>query len=413
MFDRLVIKKILPFLETHDILLFYWARQVWKSSLMELIKEKYLKTPYFSFDLEEPGNLHLLNQGVNVFINELISLYGWNESEDVVIFIDEIQYLENPTSFLKYIHDHYKHIKFIVSWSSTLEIRGKFKDSLAWRMLRFDINPLSFEEFLIFKWKNILVNAIWKESLSEDISKQLISYYKEYLMFWWYPKIALTNWIDRKIAYLWEIFDNYINKDIKDIWKIRDVISFNNFLKILSEQVWNLINYTELSNKIGINLWTLKNWIALLENTFVIKILYPYNWNIRWELTKTPKIFFNDTWIRNYCLNSYEITGNLFENGFLSYIMNRWMNKDINFFRNKDKQEIDFIIDSVPYELKLSYNWKALSSLRSFEEKTNSKWKIITLNKENNSRRSAYYPRELGKDSYSPNPLEHLSDFIN
>ena len=82
---------------------------------MELIKEKYLKTPYFFFDLEEPGNLHLLNQGVNVFINELISLYGWNESEDVVIFIDEIQYLENPTSFFLFFHDHYKHIKFIVS----------------------------------------------------------------------------------------------------------------------------------------------------------------------------------------------------------------------------------------------------------------------------------------------------------
>jgi len=53
----------------------------------------------------------------------LKSYYGWNENNKIVVFIDEIQYLENPTSFLKYLYDNYKNIKFIVSGSSTFEIR--------------------------------------------------------------------------------------------------------------------------------------------------------------------------------------------------------------------------------------------------------------------------------------------------
>jgi predicted AAA+ superfamily ATPase len=68
-----------------------------------------------------------------------------------VVFLDEIQYLDNPTNFLKYLYDMYPRLKLIISGSSTFEIRGKLKDSMVGRMIKFDIFPLNFEEFLIFK----------------------------------------------------------------------------------------------------------------------------------------------------------------------------------------------------------------------------------------------------------------------
>jgi predicted AAA+ superfamily ATPase len=160
MFERKVLSKIKPFLKTHDIILLYGARQVGKTTLMTIIQENYISQPFFSFDLEEESDLEALNQSPKLFIDYLKTYKAWDEKQDIIIFIDEIQYLDNPTSFLKYLYDHYETIKFIISGSSTLEIRGKLKDSLAGRMMKFEIFPLSFEEFLIFKGKENLANLL-------------------------------------------------------------------------------------------------------------------------------------------------------------------------------------------------------------------------------------------------------------
>jgi predicted AAA+ superfamily ATPase len=82
---------------------------------MRYIEKEYFKENSFFFDLEKPSNLDLLNKDPDIFITYLKSYYNWSEDKKVVIFIDEIQYLDNPTSFLKYIYDNYENIKFIVS----------------------------------------------------------------------------------------------------------------------------------------------------------------------------------------------------------------------------------------------------------------------------------------------------------
>jgi len=123
MFERKILSKINIFLETRDILLFYGARQVGKTSLMKIIQDTYIQTKSYFFDLENPDYLDLLNKNPDLFIEYLKSYHSWQESEKITIFIDEIQYLANPTNFLKYIYDNYVNIKLIVSGSSTLEIR--------------------------------------------------------------------------------------------------------------------------------------------------------------------------------------------------------------------------------------------------------------------------------------------------
>ncbi|NIA28666.1 MAG: AAA family ATPase, partial [Actinobacteria bacterium] len=77
-----------------------------------------------------------------------------------MFFLDEIQYLENPSNFLKLLHDHYKKIKTVCSGSSTLDIRRKFKDSLVGRKIVFELYPLTFKEFLRFKKKNNLLDFL-------------------------------------------------------------------------------------------------------------------------------------------------------------------------------------------------------------------------------------------------------------
>jgi predicted AAA+ superfamily ATPase len=82
---------------------------------MKYIEQKYFKENSIFIDLEKPSNLDLLNKDPDIFIEYLKSYHNWKEDNKLIIFIDEIQYLENPTSFLKYIYDNYENIKFIVS----------------------------------------------------------------------------------------------------------------------------------------------------------------------------------------------------------------------------------------------------------------------------------------------------------
>jgi len=90
---------------------------------MKIIQSDFIKCKSYFFDLENPDFLDLLNKNPDIFIEYLKSYNNWNINEKIVIFIDEIQYLNNPTNFLKYIYDNYKNIKLIISGSSTLEIR--------------------------------------------------------------------------------------------------------------------------------------------------------------------------------------------------------------------------------------------------------------------------------------------------
>lgn len=396
MYKREILKKIEKFLNTDDILLFYWARQVWKTSLMKYIMQNYFKDSSVFLDLEKTSNLDLLNKWWDIFIEYLKSYFSWEENKKLVVFIDEIQYLENPTSFLKYLHDNYKNIKFIVSWSSTLEIRWKLGDSLVWRLIIFDIYPLSFKEFLIFKEKNNLAKLVWKKINLEIINEEISFFYEEFIKFWWYPKIVLSNNLEIKKEYLKQIYNTYIQKDIKDIWKINEVEKFNKLIKILANQSGKLLNISELANTIWVTIKTVNNWLFLLENTFVIKLVKPFSTNIRWELTKMPKIFFIDNGIRNYIDDNYEITWDSFETSIFNYINNSYKSEKINFYRTQDGKEIDFILDLIPFEVKLNYNYKNLTALEFFNRKYNKDGSVITLNKQKKqSKYDLFYPWEV------------------
>ncbi len=395
MFKREIIDEIKSFLFTDDIILLYGARQVGKTSIMQYLQSQEKRRTFF-YDLENTENLDLFNQSQERFIDFLKNNENRTEDEKIVVFIDEVQYMENPTSFLKYLHDHYRKIKFIVSGSSTLDIRGKMKDSMAGRLLIFNVYPLNFYEYLIFKGKDNLANQIRKNISFTMIQNELKNYYQDFCLFWGYPKIVLTNDQKTKKQYLQQIIKTYIEKDIQDIGKIREVEKFNQLLKILASQSWNLLNISELSSdSVGVSRETINNRLLLLENTFVINKISTFSQNIRSELIKMPKLFFADTGIRNMLLNQFEIDGACLENAIFSDLFHSHRFENIKFYRTQDKKEIDFIIDEIPYEVKLNYNGKTLTSLEYFEKKYAQKGNIISLTKNKNSKYSQYYPWEI------------------
>jgi len=404
---REIFSKIVKYLEIPEIIVLHGARQVGKTTLMKMTVD-YLKnkSPHFEkscgdkeidnvfyFDLEKEEYLNLCNQGYEKIINYIKARIKkkQNNNKKTFVFIDEIQYLDNPSSLLKLFYDHSKEeYKLIVSGSSSFAIKSKFKDSLVGRIIDLEIFGLSFKEFLDFKGLkyDLTVN-------SELAHEELKSIYKEYIVYGFYPQVVLTDNIELKEIYLNGIIEKYIYKDIRDLAGIKQIKKFNNLLKFLASQVGQLVNINELSDTLNISRPTIEEYLFILENTYIIKLIPPYYKNIRSELTKMPKIYFEDLGILNILRNkkiSSEFDGNFFENAVYAYLRRKFNIRDINFWRTKSKQEIDFIIDNkriVPIEVKLNYNDRLIKNLFYFSKKYHiDDLYCITYNKKETSLKS-------------------------
>ena len=375
-YKRTVVSEILKFIDSSEAIVLYGARQVGKTTLMKYLMEHHIKENSFYLDLEIPGLLEMCNKGIEIVKQYLIEK-GADEGKKIYLLIDEVQYLEDPSKFIKICCDHYPDIKLIVSGSSTLKIRKKFKQSLVGRTVNFELYPLSFEEFLIFKNKNYVLS----ENNTDLINKELVILAEEFIKYGGYPKIVLESSEEKKITYLSQIINTYIKKDIRDIGNIRNINSFNKLVEILASQSAQMFNSVELASTIGISRDTVAEYLDLLENTFIIKRISPFHKNIRSELTKNQKIFFLDTgmmhllWLKEF---PKIIQGNVFETFVFLELMKS--GNRINFWRTTNKQEVDFIInDKTMYSIEAKYSFEDSSSLKFFTEKYKCKGFIVGL----------------------------------
>jgi predicted AAA+ superfamily ATPase len=398
---RTLLENITRFINNDQIIVITGMRQVGKTSLIRLILEQLRDNPVYYFDLEDFTYLDICNKGHESFVN-FLKLQGADFSKRLFVAIDEIQYLENPSNFLKLLHDHYPSLKLIVSGSSSLEIKSKFKDSLAGRKIVFELDPLSFNEFLLFRNEELLgvktrignILNVFKNDINESMDLaggQFSPFINEYLMFGGYPGVALMDDTESKKAILRDIYSSYVRKDIKDIATVEDVYGFNNLLRLIAGQIGSLLNINELSSSVGLSVNTVKKYLFILENTFIITLLRPYHVNSRKELTKMPKPYFHDVGLRNTVLGNYHIQaeneGKLFENIVFSELKKQFIpNESLFFWRTTTGAEVDFVVKfedrMIPLEVKASEMKKpAVSkSLRSFID-TFAPEKAIILNK--------------------------------
>lgn len=395
LFRRLLIDEILKYLHTDEIVVLHGARQVGKTTSLMYLQEHLQKNGFQTIylDLEDSRFVKMIDQGVDEFLLYL-SEQGYdleeyiNNDEKLYVLIDEIQYLQNPSSFMKQIVDHHHYLKLIVSGSSSFEMKSKFKDTLVGRTVSFEMYPLSFQEFLIFKGIPFQV----AEQYSEIKTSELRSLYLEYALYGGYPKIVLTSDVSMKEKYLQQIIDTYIRKDIRDMAEIKEIGKFNRLLEILASQSGNLLNANELSNTCSLSLETVGRYLFLLEQTYIIRLVRPYSRNIRTELTKTPKVFFYDVglmqmlWLKRL---QKELLGSVFETTIFSELVKKFGVDQIHYWRTKDKKEIDFIISLpdalVPIEVKTQFPKSIPAQVDYFidnypKETAGNKHKLIGLN---------------------------------
>jgi hypothetical protein len=401
-YKRKIIDEILKYLYERETIILYGARQVGKTFILYWLKNflQEKKEQVYYLDLEERRYLEILNQGPEN-LKKLLKEQGLNPKERIFVLIDEIQYLENPMNFLKLVSDHYRNLKLIVSGSSTFEIRKKIERALVGRALVFEIFGLSFEEFLIFKEYQKGLEPILTKIKIEEL-KELFS---EFVLYGSYPKISLIFEKEKKEKYLWQIIDTYLKKDIRDLAEIKEIEKFNKLLEILASQTGKLLNIRELSNTCHLAKQTVERYLFILENTYVIRLVRPFFKNLRSELFKTPKIYFYDSglahllWLK---VISPEILGEIFETAIFSELVKNFGKESVNFWRTKDKKEIDFILKYrnkiIPIETKVNFASFSKKPMNYFLKKYNlNQYYFIGLKGEKMEEKKFIYPWEISE----------------
>nr|MBP7654744.1 ATP-binding protein [Candidatus Dependentiae bacterium] len=296
---------------------------------------------------------------------------GCNPKKKIFVFIDEIQRIQNSGMFLKGLFDLQPNIKLFVSGSSSLEIQSKTKEFLTGRKKETVLLPLTFNEIVDYNQKLPAMKYIslahkninrWRE-LDKIYSALLIKQIEKSALFGHYPAILKKSGNTDKIETLNELFNSYVKKDVVDFIKIEKTDLFNQLVKVLSGQIGNLINKSEIGSHIQINSATLNHYLSVLQDTFVTHYLPPYTSLRRNEVKSAHKCFFFDNGLRNFALRMFSELefrpdkGMLLENLVFTEIYKKLsVEQELFFWRTKAGAEVDFVLtfgnNIIPIEVK-------------------------------------------------------------
>lgn len=247
------------------------------------------------------------------------------------LFIDEIQ---DILSWEKVVRNYLKDNNFdiYITWSNSNLLSGELSTYLTWRYIEFHIYPLSFSEFLDFRWGNKLDNK---------------SEFDNYIKFWWLPAIHKMNFDEEIIySYISWVFHSILFKDIVSRYSIRNSGLLLDIFKFLSDNIWNIVSSKKISDylkneKINISVDTLREYLWYFQNTFLLDKVQRYD--LKWKklLDLHEKYYIWDLGFRNYLL-WYKIwdISQLLENIVYLELKTRWY--EITIWKISDL-EVDFI----------------------------------------------------------------------
>ncbi len=340
------------------------ARQTGKTSLIESLL---LDMDTFKLDGETVETNNLFSSIPNVVEFLKIKI---NKDLEGLLIIDEFQFIDKISTKLKILIDSNKKLKILCSGSSSLDIVQTVEESLAGRVRMLSVNSLSFSESVLFNNKE-LFNEYEKYSVNTNddiVSPQIKLILNNNLVYGGMPRVALESDPIEKIQILNDIYRTYLLRDVKSYVRNKDSVGFNKLLQFLALQISNLINVNELSRVTSLSYNKCEEYIYILEQMFIIKLVEPFENNQRKAIKKRKKIFFMDLGLRNIIINNFNSldiridNGALFENFiFLEIFKHTLSYYKINFYRTRDGAEVDFVINDMMKNISIEAKYKNLN----------------------------------------------------
>ncbi len=350
---RKILAEILPHLQTKYITVIVGMRRVGKTTMMKYLLNQIPSENKLYLDLERIDNQELFKQKNFDLIIKSLERLGVSTKSTLYLALDEIQAVKDISSVIRYLYDNYD-IKFILTGSSSYYLKDLFSESLAGRKKVFELYPLDFGEFLLFKKVKVEENKDWQErKFSSYEYEQLSGYYEEYVKFGGFPEIALEK--DQKVKkdLLLDIISSYIHIDIKTLGSF-DYESLYSLLKILPQRVGSKIDYSKIAKTVGISRLTVKKYLDFLEKTYFIRTIPIYSANIDKRIAKAKKLYFLDNGLLNVL--GEVSSGAEFENSIFTqlhhhgtlYYYQRYSGQEIDFILLQNKKTIGLEVKEIP-----------------------------------------------------------------
>lgn len=342
--------------EQFSVLLVTGPRQVGKTTLLKNTCKNY---NYITFD--DPI---ILNEAIN-------EPYLFLKNNEIPLFIDEVQYAPSILRYIKMNVDENK-VKgsFVLTGSQAFELMKGVSETLAGRMAIVELQGFSLREIFQIPFFTPFIPT-------DEYMNERKMYLKPYENIWCHiHRGSMPELNDDKID--WEMYyasyvKTYIERDVRQLINITNEIKFMKFLTSLAARCGELLNFTAVSNEVEVDVMTIKRWVSILQASGLIFLLEPYSNDLLKRIVKTPKVYFFDSglvcyltrWTNPEVLRLGAKAGNIFENFVISEIMKTHLNsgktlKSLYFYRDKDKKEIDLIIEEnntlYPVEIKMTAN---------------------------------------------------------
>jgi uncharacterized protein len=331
MISRELAKNIETALFKGNIIIIYGARQVGKTTLALELAKSFEKSEVGFFDCDLVRYRNELEKQDEVALQNLVR-------DKKIVIIDEAQRVQNIGLSLKILHTYFPKTQFIATGSSSFELANKINEPLTGRSKIFNLFPLSVSEI---------------RGNDDDLTMQ--SKLNDLLVYGMYPAVY-NNYKTGAEEKLENLVGGYIYQDLLQYEDIKKPYIIDKLLRLLAFQIGSEVSYSELASKLSINTVTVQKYIDLLEKSFIIFTLSGFSRNLRNEINKSPKIYFNDLGVRNALIQNFNTleyrddVGRLWEN-FLIIERKKRLEYDqfkanSYFWRNYQKQEIDYIHES-------------------------------------------------------------------
>lgn len=371
MIEREIQNNIKKINDTFRVLVVTGPRQVGKSTILKKMMPENMKM--ISLDDKSLRDEARLNPRL------FLQTFG------KPLFIDEIQYAPELFPYIKMeVDNDDSRGQYWLSGSQTFELMKNVSESLAGRVGIVKMNSLTYKE-INNKVNNVVFNP---DEIKESDNINVNDLY-EIIYNGGMPELISVKNMDRNIFFQ-SYVNTYIDRDVRNLINISNIETFKKFMRDMAIRNGKLLNYSEISNDVGMSSNTIKEWVNVLVSSRIIFLLEPYHNNKIERLTHMSKIIFMDSGLACFLagytsareLQLSNESGNFLETYVISEIIKSYDNNaiplDITHFRNKETEEIDLIISKnskiYPLEIKKTAN-PSRSMIKNFRylEKNNIK----------------------------------------
>lgn len=286
-YRRKLFSEIKKYAKQRQIVAIVGLRRTGKTTLFYQFIEHLIKDGvnpknilYFSFD-EKVEELRTI---INLYQERILKKDIANEK--LYIFLDEIQKLNDWQNKIKVYYDLYPNIKFFISGSASLNILLGAKESLAGRIFYFDLDVLSFEEFLVLSGRDIeriKENVeLWKREIKMELNNFLLKPFPEI--------IGAEDEIAKR--YIKEsVMEKAIFRDLSSLFEVKDIDLIEKLIHILAANPGMIVNLDDFSKDLNRSRQTISNYLYYLQCCFILRSLRNFRGSFRASSRKLKKYY--------------------------------------------------------------------------------------------------------------------------